>query len=55
LCIHKDWDNYKSVFRHYEQIKPILNSNQEKIDYWVITFSRQSHSITNTKHKRYSN
>jgi hypothetical protein len=35
------WDSYKAVFRKYEETKPILNSNQEKIDYWIKTFSRQ--------------
>lgn len=35
------WDAYKSVFRTYEQTKPKLNSDQEKIDHWIITFSEQ--------------
>ncbi len=35
------WDSYKAGFRKYEETKPILNSNQEKIDYWIKTFSRQ--------------
>jgi hypothetical protein len=40
------WDSYKIVFRQYEERKPILNSNQEKIDYWITTFSRQvSHNL----------
>ncbi|CAF1425627.1 unnamed protein product [Adineta ricciae] len=36
-----DWKSYKSVFLHYERIKPSLSNNQEKIDYWIETFSRQ--------------
>jgi alpha-L-fucosidase len=35
------WDSYKAVFRKYEETKPALNSNQDKMDYWIITFSRQ--------------
>ncbi len=35
------WENYKSIFRQYEELNPKLKSNQEKIDYWIMTFSRQ--------------
>lgn len=35
------WDNYKAVFRSYEKNQPKLNSNQDKIDHWIITFSQQ--------------
>jgi hypothetical protein len=35
------WDSYKAVFRKYEETKPSLNSDQEKIDYWITIFSRQ--------------
>ncbi|CAF1174913.1 unnamed protein product [Rotaria sp. Silwood1] len=35
------WDSYKAVFRQYEETKPNLNSDQEKIDHWITTFSRQ--------------
>ncbi|CAF2870793.1 unnamed protein product [Rotaria sp. Silwood2] len=35
------WDSYKAVFRQYEETKPTLNSDQEKIDHWITTFSRQ--------------
>jgi alpha-L-fucosidase len=35
------WYNYNAVFRKYEELNPQLNSNQEKIDYWIMTFSRQ--------------
>lgn len=35
------WENYKSVFRKYEQIEPSLDSDQEKIDFWISTFSQQ--------------
>ncbi|CAF3783478.1 unnamed protein product [Rotaria sp. Silwood1] len=35
------WDSYKAVFRQYEQTKPTLNNDQEKIDHWITTFSRQ--------------
>ncbi|CAF3004510.1 unnamed protein product [Rotaria sp. Silwood2] len=35
------WQSYKDVFRKYEQIQPTLNSDQEKMDYWITTFSRQ--------------
>ncbi len=35
------WDSYKAVFRKYEELNPELKSNQEKMDYWIITFSRQ--------------
>ncbi|CAF3192405.1 unnamed protein product [Rotaria socialis] len=35
------WDSYKSVFRYYENIKPNLSTDQQKMDYWIETFSRQ--------------
>ncbi|CAF0805804.1 unnamed protein product [Rotaria sordida] len=35
------WDSYKAIFRQYEETKPNLNSDQEKIDHWITTFSRQ--------------
>jgi hypothetical protein len=35
------WDNYKAVFRQYEQTQPDLHNNQEKMDHWIETFSRQ--------------
>ncbi|CAF3448381.1 unnamed protein product [Rotaria sp. Silwood1] len=35
------WDSHKAVFRQYEQDQPNLDSDQEKIDYWIETFSRQ--------------
>lgn len=35
------WDSYKSVFRHYENTKPDLSTDQQKIDYWIEAFSRQ--------------
>ena len=35
------WESYKSVFRQYELSRPDLDSDQEKIDHWIITFSRQ--------------
>ncbi|CAF4250193.1 unnamed protein product [Rotaria sp. Silwood2] len=35
------WNSYKAVFRQYEQTKPTLNNDQEKIDHWITTFSHQ--------------
>ncbi|CAF0917013.1 unnamed protein product [Adineta ricciae] len=35
------WESYKCVFRKYEQIQPNLSSDQEKMDYWITTFSKQ--------------
>ncbi|CAF0877594.1 unnamed protein product [Rotaria sordida] len=35
------WNSYKAVFRQYEQTKPNLTSNQDKIDHWIKTFSHQ--------------
>ncbi|CAF3700216.1 unnamed protein product [Rotaria socialis] len=35
------WDSFKAVFRQYEQDQPSLNSDQEKIDHWIETFSSQ--------------
>ncbi|CAF4569935.1 unnamed protein product [Rotaria sp. Silwood2] len=35
------WDNYKAVFRQYEQTRPVLHNDQEKMDRWIETFSRQ--------------
>ncbi|CAF3368235.1 unnamed protein product [Rotaria socialis] len=35
------WQSYKDVFREYEQTKPNLHSDQEKMDHWIITFSKQ--------------
>ena len=35
------WQNYKSVFRKYEQIEPSLDSDQQKMDFWIVTFSQQ--------------
>ena len=34
------WESYKAVFREYEQKKPHLHSDQEKMDHWIATFSR---------------
>jgi hypothetical protein len=34
------WENYKAIFREYDQLIPALKTNQEKMDYWIITFSR---------------
>ena len=36
-----NWDSYKAVFRKYEEGQPKLETDQEKIDYWIETFSRQ--------------
>ncbi len=35
------WQTYKEIFRLYEKTQPDLNSEQEKMDYWIATFSRQ--------------
>jgi hypothetical protein len=35
------WGSYKDVFRKYEKTKPSLGSDQDKMDHWIITFSRQ--------------
>lgn len=35
------WDAYKQVFRQYEQEKPALDTDQKKMDYWIIKFSKQ--------------
>ncbi|CAM4819016.1 unnamed protein product [Rotaria magnacalcarata] len=35
------WDSFKAIFRTYENTQPELNSDQEKIDLWVKTFSEQ--------------
>ncbi|CAF1361588.1 unnamed protein product [Adineta ricciae] len=35
------WSNYKAVFRYYENNKPNLTNDQQKIDYWIVTFSQQ--------------
>ncbi|CAF3336682.1 unnamed protein product [Rotaria sp. Silwood1] len=35
------WNSYKAVFRQYEETKPNLTSDQEKIDHWITTFSHQ--------------
>ncbi|CAF4444136.1 unnamed protein product, partial [Rotaria magnacalcarata] len=35
------WETYKKVFRQYEQTQPHLDSNQEKMDHWIESFSRQ--------------
>jgi hypothetical protein len=35
------WDSYKAIFREYEETKPNLDSDQEKIDHWIMTFSKQ--------------
>lgn len=35
------WDNYKAIFRQYEKTQPSLQSEQEKMDYWITIFSRQ--------------
>jgi hypothetical protein len=34
------WKSYKSVFREYEQKQPHLQSDQDKMDHWIATFSR---------------
>lgn len=34
------WDSYKAVFRHYENTKPNLLNDQQKMDYWITTFSQ---------------
>lgn len=31
---------YKTVFRQYKEEKPVLSTEQEKIDHWVMTFSQ---------------
>lgn len=33
------WDSYKKVFLIYENTRPNLATDQEKIDHWIITFS----------------
>ncbi len=35
------WDSYKAVFRKYDELNSELKSNQKKIDYWIMTFSRE--------------
>ncbi|CAF3768377.1 unnamed protein product [Rotaria sp. Silwood1] len=35
------WDNFKAVFHQYEQTQPDLHNDQEKMDRWIETFSRQ--------------
>jgi hypothetical protein len=35
------WESYKDIFRKYEQTRPSLGENQEKIDHWIRTFSQQ--------------
>ena len=35
------WESYKDVFREYENTKPHLDSDQEKMDHWIKTFSRR--------------
>lgn len=35
------WENYKEIFRKYEQLDPKLKTNEEKIDYWIEIFSHQ--------------
>ncbi len=34
------WENYKAIFRKYDELNPTLKTNEEKIDYWIMTFSR---------------
>jgi hypothetical protein len=34
------WESYKDIFREYEKTQPSLDSNQDKIDYWIAIFSR---------------
>lgn len=33
------WKSYQEIFRQYEQTQPSLHSDQEKMDYWIKTFS----------------
>ncbi|CAF0735671.1 unnamed protein product [Adineta ricciae] len=35
------WESYKEVFRKYEETKPNLDSDEDKMDYWVKMFSQQ--------------
>ena len=35
------WESYKEVFRKYEETKPDLDSDEDKMDYWAKTFSQQ--------------
>ena len=35
------WESYKAIFRQYEETQPNLDSDQEKIDHWIMTFSQQ--------------
>lgn len=35
------WENYKEIFRQYEKTQPHLDSDQEKMDYWITSFSQQ--------------
>jgi len=35
------WESYKDIFRKYEQTRPSLDENQEKMDHWIRTFSQQ--------------
>ena len=34
------WKSYRGVFREYEQKQPDLQSEQDKMDHWIATFSR---------------
>ncbi|CAF1503058.1 unnamed protein product [Adineta steineri] len=38
------WSTYQDIFRQYEQKQPKLDSNQEKMDYWITIFSEQVHN-----------
>lgn len=35
------WDSYKEVFRKYAELNPKLETDEDKIDYWIEIFSRQ--------------
>ena len=34
------WESYQHVFRQYEEAKPDLDSDQEKMNHWIKTFSQ---------------
>ena len=36
------WESYKDIFRKYENTQPSLDSDQEKMDYWIMMFSKQT-------------
>lgn len=35
------WESYRNVLRTYEKSKPKLRSEQEKMDHWILTFSKE--------------